>query len=69
MECPKCGMNLADLQVHPEKQCRKQQEINRVNRNSACTWCGTTGKSHKAGCPRKDDDDSAPGVEVMTRRR
>jgi hypothetical protein len=69
MECPKCGQSLGSAQVHPEAQCRKQQEVNRINLGAPCPWCAGIGPEHKKGCPRHKDDESTPGVEVMTRRR
>jgi hypothetical protein len=68
MECPKCGMNVGNAQVHPEAQCQKQQEVNRVNLGTPCPWCGGLA-NHKQGCPRRRDEKDPAGAEVLTRRR
>jgi hypothetical protein len=61
-------MDLGNMEVHPEVQCQKQQEVNRVNLGAPCTWCGGLA-NHKQGCPKRRDEKDKPGVEIMTRRR
>jgi predicted nucleic acid-binding Zn ribbon protein len=29
MECPRCGRNIGNMQVHFQAECQKQQETNR----------------------------------------
>jgi hypothetical protein len=53
MECPRCGLQVGNMQVHPEETCERQQAINRKNKGEVCPYCNGLNGQHKDGCPRK----------------